>query len=130
MTDPPNDAQAAPWLLASVPENCYIPLRVLDVDMTEVGGQDRQEAFRILVRPIPRYQRVRCESVPHVMQTCDRDDRRCRSDRSVGTTHKRFDGCLRRPDDCPGWKRTNKPAFPMAFAPRVVVGKNRAGRCV
>src|ERR1700730_5881534 len=37
--------------------------------MTEVGGQDRQEAFWILVRPIPHYQRVGCESVSHVMQT-------------------------------------------------------------
>ena len=37
--------------------------------MTEVGGQDRQQAFWILVGPIPRYQRVGCESVSHVMQT-------------------------------------------------------------
>src|SRR6516164_5310740 len=37
--------------------------------MTEVGGQDRQEAFWIQVGPIPRYQRVGCESVAHVMQT-------------------------------------------------------------
>src|SRR5271156_1646847 len=46
-----------------------IPLRVRNVDMTEVGGQDRQQAFWILVGPIPRYQRVGCESVSHVMQT-------------------------------------------------------------
>src|SRR5712691_3108972 len=37
--------------------------------MTEVSRQDRQEALWILVGPIPPYQRIRCESVPHVMQT-------------------------------------------------------------
>src|SRR5260370_39205004 len=37
--------------------------------MTEVSRQDRQEALWILVGPIPPYQRIRCESLPHVMQT-------------------------------------------------------------
>ena len=46
-----------------------VPLRIGDVDMAEVGGQDRQAALRILVGPIPPHERIRSEAVSHIVQT-------------------------------------------------------------
>src|SRR5216684_1362165 len=46
-----------------------IPLRIGNVDMTEVGGQDWQTALRILTGPIPLHEGICCESVSHIVET-------------------------------------------------------------
>ena len=46
-----------------------IPLRIGDVDMAEVGGQDRQATFWVLIGLIPAYERIRGKYVPHIVET-------------------------------------------------------------
>src|ERR1700674_2905989 len=101
--------------------------------MTKIGGQDRQEAFWILAGPIPRYQRVRCESVPHVMQTwpviigyaaqtdlpgqgieCSMNISNIQTIAQAG--NEQIGG--------------DRPSRPMTFTSRNVVGKHLASRCV
>src|SRR6266550_7431561 len=76
--------------------------------MTEVGGQDRQQALCILVGPIPRYQRVGCESVSHVMQTWPVMVGYATQTDLLGIRRRKFDESLRHPNDCPSWKRTDR----------------------
>src|SRR6266852_3343277 len=101
--------------------------------MTEVGGQDRQAAFWILLGPIPRYQRVRCESVSHVMQTgtviigypaqTDLSGQRIESSMNVSTIQTITSAGNKQR----GGDRSSRK---MTFAPRDVVGKYFAGGCV
>jgi len=46
-----------------------IPLRIRDVDMAKVGGQDRQAALWILTGLIPVDERSGRKYVPHVVET-------------------------------------------------------------
>ena len=46
-----------------------IPLRIGDVDMAEVGGQDGQAALGILTGPVPAHEGLRRESVAQIMET-------------------------------------------------------------
>src|ERR1700723_596959 len=101
--------------------------------MTEICGQNRQGAFRILVRPIPRYQSVRCKSVPHVMQAWTVIIGDAAQTDLPGQ-------CIKSSMDVSAVKtialagneqiRGDRAAFPMTFAPRNVIGKYLAGRCV
>ena len=45
-----------------------IPLRIGDVNMAEIGGQDRQKPAWILIGLIPVYECIRRKCVPHVVQ--------------------------------------------------------------
>src|SRR5580658_2199737 len=75
--------------------------------MTEVGGQDRQQAFWILVTDttLPAcWLRIGVSCHADVA----RDGRICHADRSAGTRHRKFDESLRHPNDCPSWKRTDR----------------------
>src|SRR5580704_9233618 len=110
-----------------------VPLRVRDMDMAEVGGPDREEAFRILVRPIPRYERVRCESVSHVVETwtitigyaaqTDLPGHRVKSSMNFSTIQAI---ALAGNEQIGG----NRPTFPMTFASSDVIGKYFASRRV
>ena len=41
---------------------------IRNVHMTQIGGQDRQEALRVLIVPIPVQQRFGRKAMPQIMQ--------------------------------------------------------------
>lgn len=122
-----------PMLSHQLRRAAQIPLRVCDVDVTEVGGQDRQEAFWISVRSVPRYQRVGGESVSHVMQTwsvivgnaaqTDLPGQRIESSMNLSAVQT----IAPAGNEQIGGDRASRP---MTVASRDVVGKYFASRCV
>jgi hypothetical protein len=76
--------------------------------MAEVGGQQGQSSFGILTGPVPFARGCLSRN----RGACRADEglecRMCPADRSAETTHRTFDECLRHPNECPNWRRTNR----------------------
>src|SRR5467141_3166432 len=108
IADPPSDARAGAWLLASAPESR------LNTTACPRRGHDRGRRTRsaggVLDLGWTDTTLPACWLRIGVSCHADvaRDGRICRADRSAGTTHRKFDESLRHPNDCPSWKRTDR----------------------
>jgi hypothetical protein len=75
--------------------------------MAEVGGQQGQ-----FFRDPDRTGTIARGCLSRNGGACRADEgpdcRICLADRPAETTHRRFDECLPHPNDCPGWRRTNR----------------------
>ena len=131
--DPPSDARAGAWLLASAPESCLnttaCPRRGHDrgrrtgsaAGILDLGWSDTTlPAFWLRIG-------VSCHA------DGARGGRICHADRSAGTRHRKFDESLRHSNDTPVGNEQIGGDFSscqMTFASCDVVGKYFASRCV
>src|ERR1700745_79546 len=107
MADPPSDARAGAWLLASAPESCLNTTACPQPEHER--GRRNGPAAGILDLGWTDTTLPACWLRIGVSCHADvaRDGRICHADRSAGTRHRKFDESLRHPNASPSWKRTD-----------------------